>query len=97
MKKRKKKKTERSPISGYLEAEIAITVKIECNFCGEEYDNFEEPYDLEEIKDATEKLLNESEKSLKEKGWKEVTSDKFNCIALACPKCAKLPDRERGE
>ena len=30
-------------------------------------------------------------------GWRNVSSEKFGIVAIACPRCARMPDSQRGE
>lgn len=99
-KKRKKKKAQKSnrlSPKQYKEINLIrenidffLLARAECAFCGEE-DEGTIPYGLIDSINLGKKLA----KRLYADGWREVDSDSYRLIGLACPDCAKLPDEER--
>lgn len=71
--------------------ETAVHVAAECNFCGETYEDDDDSgrTEIDARASAAEFLHRE--------GWREVSSEKFALIGLACSTCAKQPDKKRGE
>jgi hypothetical protein len=67
-----------------------LLANAECVFC-EEKDEGMIPYGLIDSINLGNKLA----KRLYADGWREVDSDSYELIGLACPVCAKLPDEER--
>lgn len=70
---------------------VAHEWEIECHFCGESATS----------KDLSPRVVRLNPVGagaiLAAKGWREVTSRKFQVVAAACPKCASTKDKDRGE
>jgi hypothetical protein len=66
------------------EVETYVKHKTRCWICGEK----------ETERDVTEVQFI---KALYTEGWRIIESEKFQAIGIACPKCVKTPDEDRGE
>jgi len=88
-----KKKNYDSKLHGYLEEVLTISIKLECNFC---WTVFERDTEFHDHRDSP-NLIDHCITDLEKQGWKEVSSAKFGCIAVACKKCADMDDNLRGE
>lgn len=99
MAKRKKKAKKKDKLTSQQYKEIKqvrenldpiIVSKAECVFCGE----IDEDEQTSFATTATRLAISHA-KNLYKTGWREVNSDNYQLIGLACPVCAKLPDEER--
>lgn len=81
-------------IKEYLEKNITIKIKTECYFCGTDWlDEIETDPDYM-VKDLKSNIDNTA-KHIQDRGWREVESEEYQCIGLACKECAEKPDKER--
>lgn len=74
-----KAKAKALAITGYIDVRYLIT----CHFCG---------YERNAGNAAS---IAEVARRLHDWGWREVSSEKYQVLAAACPGCAKTKDKDR--
>lgn len=63
-------------------AETYTKHRVECWVCGKK----------DSERDCT---LTQYAKGLYDEGWRVISSEKYQTLGIACPRCAKTPDKDR--